>query len=164
MENGEMNVPQTVSEEQPKLIPYSISEEKKNEFLRFKKTDAIKTFLFCIVFCAVVLFLIWLITFKLGYVVVGVRSLICVVLGVIGPIFGTYNLITTNAAISKGDYEFFEGVVAFPTDKDGYRIYGLARDNVFFPSYEKGLGDPAPGAHVIVARFRQEYWLLHMGQ
>lgn len=145
--------------EQPQLVPCLISEEKKAEFIKGLRKGAFSTLGLCIGICVGILFLFWLLTIKLGVIVVG-TSTIFAAIGVLSPIYGIYNLIAVNVGIAKADYEFFNGVIAFATET-GYRVYNLSCNSVNFPSYEKHLGDLAPGARVIVTRFRKEYGLLH---
>lgn len=144
---------------QPPLLPYTISEERKQEFLKHERKDAIMMCLGCFGVCAVVIFLIWLVTFKLGYIVYGGITIL-VIAGLLSPIFGIVNLVTTNVAISKGDYEFYEGVVAFQNEK-GYRVYSLSADNLHFIDDVKTLGEVAPGGKVVVAKLHNDYSLMH---
>lgn len=162
----ESNLPETASQTtvqniptQPPLLPYAISEERKQKYLKNERKDAVLMLLFCIGICAVILFVIWLVTFKLGYIIIGGITILSII-GVLSPIVGVYNLISTNIAISKGDYEFSEGVIAFHNEK-GYRVYSLNEDALHFVSYEADLGDVAPSGKVVVARIHKSYKLLH---
>ena len=109
----------------------SIDENREKELLSAIKKAAFGMFIGSIVLLVVAFGIVAALAAFAGVIFYSVKMVIAYIIVIIFPIYAVYNIIHTNSAIKKGDYDFYQGQIVTKTDK-GFKVAGLEELDLSF--------------------------------
>ena len=141
--------------EKQSLIPVTVSEELKNEFIRVHRRKALVLIPESLIVAAVAAVILGISI----YVKLYVGGLIFWLAGLAFPFYAIYDFVQVLRSIRKDDIEFYSCEIAAKGEK-GYFIKGV---DIYWFGYIKDMKpdiEPNAGDRVIMARFRDGYSLV----
>ena len=144
--------------EQNLLVPFIPDEETKKKFLKSQKKGALQILLGSVCLLLLAVFVVVLLVSITHVIVFSLRIAAILLIILLLPIYGVYNIFSVGSSIRKGDYAFYLGEVTV-FNGDSYIIRGLEDGQLHFAVKPQDASLTA-GNRVIVARLKDELSLL----
>ena len=143
------------------LSAFTPSEELTKKYISKRKSQAFGIFFGSLALLFVALLVTWLLISRLHVIVFSAKIVVIFLFILILPFYSVYNIFSTFSTISKQNYSFYLGEVVAKADT-GYLVRGLENQKISFLTDPAGGAEKAPGAQVIVARFKDELDLIDL--
>ena len=117
--------------ENQSISKISVDESTEKELFSALKKSAVGLFIGSIVLLVVVSAIVFALATFAGVIIHGAKIVVGYIIVLILPIYSIYNIVHTNSAIKKGNYDFYQGQIITKTDK-GYKLAGLEDQDLNF--------------------------------
>ncbi|MBO4687550.1 MAG: hypothetical protein J5636_03480 [Clostridiales bacterium] len=139
--------------------PYTPTAEQEKTYTSGKIKSAWGLLVGSLLFLLIVVALVLLFIHVLHIIVFSFRIIVGLLIILILPFYGVYNVVSTMKNVSRKNYSFYTGEILGKTDK-GYIVKGIQSSGLSFIDKADACGEKAAGAKVIIACMKDEFDLL----
>lgn len=139
--------------------PYTPTAEQEKTYTSGKIKMAWGILLGSLLFLLIAIALVLLFIHVLHIIVFSFRIIVGLLIILILPFYGVYNVVSTMKNVSKKNYSFYTGEILGKNDK-GYIVKGIRASGLSFIDKADACGEKAAGAKVIIACMKDDFDLL----